>query len=94
MWRVRPSNGVTVSGRLGLSVVRLGNPLVNMLNSSSFIVKTLAIRGTAEETMAARRLDLKDSQDKLPKFINEKGMRDFIAVCIYPLFYSGNLTLP
>ncbi|KAJ7481065.1 SNF2 family N-terminal domain-containing protein [Mycena galericulata] len=42
-------------------------------------VKTLAIRGTAEQTMAARRMDLKDSQDKLPKLIHEKGMRDFIA---------------
>ncbi|KAJ7772943.1 SNF2 family N-terminal domain-containing protein [Mycena maculata] len=42
-------------------------------------VKTLAIRGTAEETMAARRLELKDKTDKLPELIKEKGMRDFIA---------------
>ncbi|KAJ7143180.1 SNF2 family N-terminal domain-containing protein [Mycena crocata] len=41
-------------------------------------VKTLAIRGTAEETMAARRLALKDSREKLPKLIHERGMRAFI----------------
>ncbi|KAJ7772955.1 SNF2 family N-terminal domain-containing protein [Mycena maculata] len=42
-------------------------------------VKTLAIRGTAEETMAARRLELSNETDKLPELIQEKGMRDFIA---------------
>ncbi|KAJ7264890.1 P-loop containing nucleoside triphosphate hydrolase protein [Mycena haematopus] len=42
-------------------------------------VKTLAIRGTAEENMAARRIALKDSTEKLPKVINESGMRSFIA---------------
>ncbi|KAJ6501924.1 P-loop containing nucleoside triphosphate hydrolase protein [Mycena sanguinolenta] len=42
-------------------------------------VKTLAIRGTAEENMAARRLALKDSTEKIPKLIYESGMRSFIA---------------
>ncbi|KAF7337866.1 Helicase C-terminal domain-containing protein [Mycena venus] len=42
-------------------------------------VKTLAIRGTAEENMAARRMALKDSTEKIPKLINESGMRAFIA---------------
>ena len=44
------------------------------------IVKTLAIRGTAEERMVARRNALKNSQEKLPKLIEEAGMRHFIAV--------------
>ncbi|KAF8205525.1 P-loop containing nucleoside triphosphate hydrolase protein [Mycena galopus ATCC 62051] len=42
-------------------------------------VKTLAIRGTAEENMALRRTALKDSTEKIPKIINEAGMRSFIA---------------
>jgi hypothetical protein len=43
-------------------------------------VKTLAIRGTAEETMVARKNALKDRQEKLPKLIEEAGMRHYIAV--------------
>lgn len=44
------------------------------------IVKTLAIRGTAEENMVARKIALKDQPEKLPKLIEEAGMRHFIAV--------------
>lgn len=46
----------------------------------SSIVKTLAIRGTAEERMVARRNAFKNSQEKLPKLIEEAGMRHYIAV--------------
>ncbi|KAJ6526270.1 SNF2 family N-terminal domain-containing protein [Mycena vulgaris] len=42
-------------------------------------VKTLAIRGTAEQNVAARRLALKDSQEKIPSLLKENGMRSFIA---------------
>ena len=43
-------------------------------------VTTLAIRGTAEERMVNRREDFKGSRDKIPKLIEEAGMRHFIAV--------------
>ncbi|KAF8624131.1 hypothetical protein AX15_006036 [Amanita polypyramis BW_CC] len=42
-------------------------------------VTTLAIRGTAEETMVARRELFRGSRDKIPKLIEEAGMRHFIA---------------
>ncbi|EAU88937.1 hypothetical protein CC1G_10583 [Coprinopsis cinerea okayama7 len=42
-------------------------------------VKTLAIKGTHEENMVARRHALHNTHDKLPKLIEEAGMRDFIA---------------
>jgi hypothetical protein len=44
------------------------------------VVKTLAIRGTAEEYMSQRRQVLKGSAQKVPSMTNEVGMRDFIAV--------------
>ncbi|KAJ7073880.1 hypothetical protein C8F01DRAFT_4069 [Mycena amicta] len=44
----------------------------------SITVKTLAIRGTAEENMAARRRALQDVE-KMPKLIEEAGFRAFIA---------------
>lgn len=45
-----------------------------------FIVKTLAIRKTAEEKMVSRRVALKNCQEKLPKLIEEAGMRHYIEV--------------
>jgi len=42
-------------------------------------VTTLAIRGTAEEKMVSRRDLFKNSRDKIPKLIEEAGMRHFIA---------------
>ncbi|KAJ6490765.1 P-loop containing nucleoside triphosphate hydrolase protein [Mycena vitilis] len=41
-------------------------------------VKTLAIRATAEENMAVRKMALKDSSEK-PKLLDENGIRSFIA---------------
>ncbi|KAH8828285.1 P-loop containing nucleoside triphosphate hydrolase protein [Flagelloscypha sp. PMI_526] len=43
------------------------------------IVKTLAIRGTQEDAMVARRNSLLDKQGKVPKLLEEAGMRHFIA---------------
>jgi len=53
----------------------------------SITVKTLAIRGTYEENMVARRAFLKKTQEKVPKLIEEAGMRHYIA---NPKFLNHN----
>ena len=50
-------------------------------------MKTLAIRGTSEENMVARRAVLKKTQEKVPKLIEETGMRHFIAVSFFFFAY-------
>ncbi|KAG6900670.1 hypothetical protein C0993_005903 [Termitomyces sp. T159_Od127] len=42
-------------------------------------VKTLAIRGTAEENIMARRNFFRESHEKVPKIIEDSGMRHYIA---------------
>lgn len=59
-------------------------------------VKTLAIRGTAEENMVARRNALSGSHDKLPKLIEEAGMRHYIAnpkFIEYPPVYTPKIKI-
>jgi hypothetical protein len=58
-------------------------------------VKTLAIRGTAEERVVDSRNALKNSQEKLPKLIEEAGMRHYIAVRLSSLILTSlDKTLP
>lgn len=45
----------------------------------SRLVKTLAIRSTAEEAMIARRIYLR-SNDKIPSMTTESGMRQYLQV--------------
>ena len=47
------------------------------------LVKTLAIRSTAEENMMARREALKGRDGRLPKLTEEVGMRHYIAVSLF-----------
>ncbi|KAK7038234.1 helicase C-terminal domain-containing protein [Favolaschia claudopus] len=61
----------------------------------SITVKTMAIRGTAEENMAGRRLALKNSTEKIPNLlINESGMRSFIANPKFITYDSESPELP
>ncbi|PFH51695.1 hypothetical protein AMATHDRAFT_142017 [Amanita thiersii Skay4041] len=47
--------------------------------TKNITVTTLAIRGTAEERIVTRREALKGCREKIPKLIEESGMRHFIA---------------
>lgn len=80
--RHQPSSVSRAGGRQHLSPVvsRLRSILITYLAT----VKTLAIRGTAEEIMVSRRDALKRSlgnnSGKLPNLADDGTMRDFIAV--------------
>jgi hypothetical protein len=43
--------------------------------------------------MVSRRNTLRDRQEKIPKLIEESGMRHFIAVCLSPDPCRTRLTL-
>jgi hypothetical protein len=62
-------------------------PLENHCRLLSLAVKTLAIRGTAEEHVVTRRNAFRNSQEKLPKMIEEAGMRHYIAVRFFSHSY-------
>ena len=61
--------------------------LLSCAHDIFLIVKTLAIRGTAEEFMVTRRDALKrglgNNSGKLPNLTDDRTMRDFIAVCAF-----------
>ena len=53
-------------------------------------VKTLVIRGTAEQAMLERRKALKGSSSKIPTHIHQEArMREFIAVCLIVALLRG-----
>jgi hypothetical protein len=49
-------------------------------------VKTLVIRSTAEENMMARRDALKGKDGKLPKLMEDVGMRHYIEVSLFAVW--------
>ncbi|CAA7270930.1 unnamed protein product [Cyclocybe aegerita] len=60
-------------------------------------VKTLAIRETAEENMVQRRAILRNSQEKMPKLLEEAGMRHYIAnpkFITHPPTVASNIDFP
>lgn len=61
--------------------LRVKSPLFhNNFADWGYAVKTLAIRGTAEENIMARRNFFKGSHEKIPKIVEDSGMRQYIAV--------------
>lgn len=64
-----------ITGVVSFTLFKINHPKLIL-----FAVKTLAIRKTAEEKMVSRRVALKNCQEKLPKLIEEAGMRHYIEV--------------
>ncbi|KAJ3516660.1 hypothetical protein NLJ89_g1000 [Agrocybe chaxingu] len=66
--------------RVFLMELKHGARGLNLISASRVIFfKTLAIRETAEENMVQRRAVLRNSQEKMPKLLEEAGMRHYIA---------------
>ena len=60
---------------------------IQKLDSCVCVVKTLAIRSTAEEVMVSRR-DAFLKNDKQPKLTEDARIRDFIAVRMQSPLYN------
>ncbi len=55
---------------------------LDMMATDIFLVKTLAIRNTAEEVIVARSKALKESKQEFAKeVVDDRTIRDFIEVC-------------
>jgi hypothetical protein len=91
IWKARPSRyDPTSAGRWQHLLTQSIKQRVHRIGQTRPIsVKTLAIKASAEEVMVARRHALHNTLDKIPKLIEERGMRDFVAVRSCKAFSPG-----